>query len=316
MIHRHGYQRVSSQESALSQVSNWDRYQQLQQMKQTSGSNTSINNSKEREKINIQPFDNNNNNNNSNGHGIKRRHSSRRHRHKDFTTQTELNNLQKKNNFLFPRGFITLKKRNNNKTKNQIKTNSRYRNYNELNEMMNLIDLKTLDTEQILPLPRISIYNVNGQNAMTAQIRSSSTVPRNIYKRQPSIKRVYIPMTETQLRLLHLKRSNTMPTQQRRYQHQRTYMKNASKKHQEEEEEEKRSQRQLRSLWEQYLRAIIHQRIQLRLELMKAQSVTSLQSRDNNPEFIAMMRSKKGDNKDNPIIIPDDLSFDSKRKMY
>ncbi|SMN18646.1 similar to Saccharomyces cerevisiae YNL078W NIS1 Protein localized in the bud neck at G2/M phase [Maudiozyma saulgeensis] len=288
MIHRHGYHRISSQESALSQVSNWDQYQQQQQKSSVISNNS---------KINIQPYTNDSSNN------IKRRHSSRRH--KDFTTQREINQ-NKNNNFLFPRGFITLKKKST-KSLSQKQINSKFKNVNELKEMMNLINLRTLETNEVLPLPRIASYNINSKNSINAQVSSMTTVSRNIYKRQPSIKRIYIPMNETQIRLLNLKRSNTMPTQQR----------NFKKKLRSKEEEDKiKSQRQLHSLWEQYLRAVIHQRIQLRLELMKVQSISSLQTRDNNSELRTMIRSRKGDNRDNPIIIPDDLSIDSRRKIY
>ena len=307
MIHRHGYQRVSSQESILSEVSNWEHYRQSkqklpsQQQKQTDNGN----------QLNIHHYIKIDGSKHKN---LKRRHSSRRI--KDFTNKEEIN---KNKGFLFPRGFIKLyhHNTNNNLLKGQKRHNvrSRYQNIKELKEMMDFINLTNLETEQILPIPKIMSYNVGSLHSRQSQVMPAHTIPRNIYKRQNSIKRrIYIPMNETQVRLLNLKRSYSMPTRRRTYQRRKMKQQIEDDKDEDIEDNEiTRSQRQLHSLWTQYLRTVIHQRIQLRLELMKVQSISSLANAGVND---TIRRLNKGETRDNPIIIPDEISIDSRRKVY
>ncbi|KAG0658473.1 hypothetical protein C6P45_002176 [Maudiozyma exigua] len=304
MIHRHGYSRVSSQESILSQVSNWEQYRQYKQTRSQSNETPPQSN-----QLNIHHYIKVDQTKNKN---LKRRHSSKRVN--DFTSKEEIN---KNKGFLFPRGFIKLYHHNKNKLYKDCQrrnVKSRYQNVKELQEMMNFINLTNLETEQILPNPRIMEYNVSSLHSRQSQIMPSSTIPRNIYKRQDSIKRrIYIPMNETQVRLLNLKRSYSMPTRRK------TYQRHKMKQHPENDTEDNemiRSQKQLHSLWTQYLRTVIHQRIQLRLELMKVQSISTLANASVNNNNDTIRRLNKGETRENPIVIPDEISMDSRRKIY
>ena len=185
---------------------------------------------------------------------------------------------------------------------------------------MNFIDLTNLETEQILPIPKIMSFNVSSLHSRQSQIMPTNTIPRNIYKRQNSIKRrIYIPMNETQVRLLNLKRSYSMPTRRKTYQRHNKMKQNLQKNDKSNEDNNEgltRSERQLHSLWTQYLRTVIHQRIRLRLELMKVQSITTLANTSVNNTNDTIRRLNKGETRDNPIIIPDEISIDSRRKIY
>ena len=169
----------------------------------------------------------------------------------------------------------------------------RFRTPAELDAVLSLADIRTLPAEHTMPLPRITVYAPRGTSSgTTAAVAPAGCIPRTQYiTRGPSVRGnsrsrpvAFTPITQTQARLLQLRRSNTAPTRRRA---------KSSASLQEQ---------RLRSLWQQYLRLVVHQRIRLRLALMTPGPA---------PNTLPTAPDKRahahpsGLSRDDPIVIPD-----------
>lgn len=166
----------------------------------------------------------------------------------------------------------------------------RFRTPAELDAVLALADIQTLPAHGALPLPRVATYAAPGLGARGAGVVAAGTVPRAQYtQRKPSVRgtrpAAFTPITQTQARLLQLRRSSTAPTRRHRERHG-------------ERSRAARQEQRLRSLWQQYLRLVIHQRIRLRLALMDPER--------GQPAAPNATRNKHvHGSRDNPIVIPD-----------